>query len=324
MQIRTTTMRVALSLLGIATAAPAFAQDYPERTIRFISPTAAGGGNDIFARLSAQKLSEAFGKSVIVENRPGGGTIIGTEIVAKALADGHTIIMVTTNFIINPGLVPKLPYDSMKDLAPVALLASAPLVLVLHPSIPAKTVGEFVALAKRRPGEINYASSGNGTAGHLAGVLMDATAGTKMTHIPYKSTAPALIDVLSGQVQMFFVSTPSVQQHLKSGKLRGLAVTSTARSSLLPELPTMAEAGVKGYDIAQIYGVLAPGGTPPAIVNRLNAALTKALKSPDVIERLRNDGADAVGGPPEQFAQYIRTEIPKWIKVIRESGARID
>jgi tripartite-type tricarboxylate transporter receptor subunit TctC len=303
---------------------PALAQDYPDRTIRLISPAAPGGGNDIFSRLAAQKLSDAFGKPVIVENRAGGGTIIGTELVAKAPPDGHTLIMVTTNFIINPALVAKLPYDSVRDLAPVALLASAPLVLVVHPSVPATSVKDLVALAKSRPGELNYASSGNGTAGHLAGVLLGTAAGIKLTHIPYKSSAPALIDLISGQVQMLFVSSPSVRPHIDAKRLRALAVTSAKRSSLLPQQPTVSESGLPGYQITQIFGMLAPGATPPAIVEKLNTVLNRALKTPDVVERLRADGAEAVGGSPESFALYIKSEIPKWIRIIRQSGARVD
>ncbi len=297
---------------------------YPDRAIRFISPAAPGGGNDILARIAAKKLLEAFGKSVIVENRAGGGTIIGTEIVAKAPPDGYTLGMVTTNFIINPGLVKRLPYDSIRDLAPVILMASAPLVMVVHPSVPAKTVKEFLALAKARPGELNYASSGNGTAGHLAGVLLSGTAGIKITHVPYKGSAPALIDILGGQVQLLFVSTPSVLQHVKTGKLRPLAVTSLERSKFVPEIPTLAESGVPGYEVTQIYGVLTTGGTPADIVGKLNSVLARALKSRDVMERLDAEGADPIGGPPEQFAQYINTAIPIWIKVIAQSGAQVD
>ena len=214
--------------LPLALAQPclsvAHAQEFPERTIRFISPAAPGGGNDIFARLAGQKLAEAFGKGVVIENRAGGGTIIGTDIVAKAPPDGHTLIMVTTNFIINPGLVPKMPYDSLRDLAPVAQLAATPLVLVVHPSVPANSVKSLIALAKTKPAQLNYASSGNGTAGHLAGVLLSTNAGITLTHIPYKGSAPALVDVISGQVQILFVSTPSVSPHMKSARLRALGV----------------------------------------------------------------------------------------------------
>ncbi len=299
-------------------------QPYPSKPIRLIVPFPPGGSVDPIARLVGQKLTEAWGQQVIIDNRPGGNGVIGTEIVAKAPPDGHTLIMVTTNFIINPALVAKLPYDSVRDLAPVALLASAPLVLVVHPSVPATSVKDLVALAKSRPGELNYASSGNGTAGHLAGVLLGTAAGNKLTHIPYKSSAPALIDLISGQVQMLFVSSPSVRPHVDAKRLRALAVTSAKRSSLLPQQPTVSESGLPGYQITQIFGMLAPGATPPALVEKLNTVLNRALKTPDVVERLRADGAEAVGGSPESFALYIKSEIPKWIRIIRQSGARVD
>jgi tripartite-type tricarboxylate transporter receptor subunit TctC len=300
------------------------AQEFPERTIRYILPAAPGGASDILARMMAQKMAEAFGSPVIVDNRPGGGTIIGTALVAKSPPDGYTLVQVTTNFVINPAIVKQLPYDSVRDFSPVALLASAPLVLVVHPSLPVRSVKEFVALAKARPEQLNYASSGTGTASHLAGVLMSSISGIRLTHIPYKGSSPALIDLVSGQVQTMFISTPSVLHYLKSGRLRGLAMTSSQRAALLPDLPTLAESGLAGYEVTQTFGVLAAARTPATVVGRLNAQLNRALRSQDVVDHLRTEGGEAVGGTPEVYAEYIRREIPKWVKVIREAGLRIE
>ena len=300
------------------------AQDYPEKTIRYIVPAAPGGASDLLARLLAQKMSEAFGKQVIVDNRAGGGTIIGTALVAKAPADGYTLVQVSTNFVINPAIVKALPYDSLRDFAPVVLLISAPLVLVVHPSVPATSVKELIALSKARPGQLNFASSGQGTASHLASVLMSLVAGVQLTHIPYKGSAPALIDMVSGQTQMMFISTPAVLQHLKSGRLRALAMTSVRRTPTLAAVPTLSEAGLPGYEVTQTFGTLATANTPAAVITKLNGQLNRALKSPDIVDTLRAEGGDAVGGPPETYAEYIRREIPKWMKVITQAGIKLE
>lgn len=315
---------VPLALMALLVPRASLAQDYPEKAVRYIVPAAPGGASDILARLLAQKMSEAFGKQVIVDNRPGGGTIIGTAMVAKALPDGHTLVQVSTNFVINPAIVKALPYDSLRDFAPVALLISAPLVLVVHPSVPAHSVKALVALSKARPGQLNFASSGPGTASHLASVLMSLVAGIQMTHIPYKGSAPALIDMVSGQVQVMFISTPAVLQHLKSGRLRALAMTSVRRASTLAEVPTLSEAGLPGYEVTQTFGTLATANTPAPVIAKLNGQLNRALKSPDVADTLRAEGGDAVGGPPETYTEYIRREIPKWMNVIKQAGIKLE
>jgi tripartite-type tricarboxylate transporter receptor subunit TctC len=317
-------MRVAAAVALAIGTCTATAQEFPQKTIRFVVPTSPGGASDILARAMAQKMSDAFGRTVIVDNRPGGGTMIGTDIVAKAPPDGHTIVQVTTNFVINPAIVKEIPYDSVKDFAPVALLAASPLVMTVHPSVPARFVKDFIALAKAKPEQLNFASSGTGTASHLAGVLMSSISGIRMTHIPYKGSSPALIDLVSGQVQTMFISTPSVLHYLRNGRLRGLAMTSAERSSLLPELPTLSESGLPGYEVTQTFGILTTARTPLPVVTKLNTELNRALKARDVMDNLRTEGAEAVGGAPEVYADYIRREIPKWIKVIRQAGIKVE
>jgi tripartite-type tricarboxylate transporter receptor subunit TctC len=314
---------MALLVLIIATAASA--QSYPDKSVRMVVPFAAGAGsNDIMARLVAQKLSDALGQQFVVDNRPGASGIIGTDIVAKAPPDGYTVLMMSLTFTVNPSLFSKLPYDTVRDLIPVTMVASAPLMLVVHPSVPAKSVTEFIAYAKANPGKLNFGSGGPGTTPHLAGEMIKTMAGIQVTHIPYKGGAPALTDLVAGQIQFMCENIPGTLPFAKAGKLRALAVTDLKRSPLLPELPTLDEAGLKGYQIVGWNGLFVPAGTPQPIVNRLNAEVVKALALPDVKDRLATLGADAVGDTPQHFAVFIKAEIPKWAKVVKDAGLKIE
>ncbi len=308
-------------VLGLA---PAQAQQYPGKPVRLIVPFPPGGGTDTLARIYGQKLAEIFGQQVVIDNRPGAGTNIGAEIAAKAPPDGYTLLMGNIAHAINVTLYNKLAYDFVKDFAPVTLLASTPNILVVHPSVPAKSVKELIALARARPGQLDYASSGGGSSSHLAAELFNNMAGVKMTHVPYKGGGPAVIALVGGQVSVGFATTPSVITHVKAGKMRGLGVTTAQRSPSTPELPTISEAGVPGYEAGTWYGLLVPAGTPKEIVARLHAESVKLLKLPDVKDRLDATGFEAIGNTPDQFAAYIRSEIEKWAKVVKVSGARAD
>ncbi len=305
-----------------AMCSQAFAQSYPERPVRLVVPFAAGAAADMMGRLIAQKLGEAWSGQVIVDNRGGAGTVIGTDMVAKAAADGYTLLLVTPTFIINATGIRALPYDTVKSFAPVVLFASTPLVLVVHPSLPARSVKELIALAKGRPGRINYASAGNGSPTHL-GMELFRLSGVTMTHVPYKGAAPALTDVLGGQVQLMLTSVIAVQPHIATGRLRALAVTTSKRSAVLPDVPTVAET-IPGYEVINWWGVVAPAATPSNVVSRLNAEIMRTLSQPDVRERLAREGAEPAGGAPEEFGAFIRNDIAKWAKVVRETGAKID
>ncbi len=311
-------------LLLAASGIGVYAQDYPGKPIRVVVPFPAGGGTDIVARTITQRLGENLGASLIVDNRAGAGGTIGTDLVAKAPPDGYTLGMVSGSHVINPSLYRKLPYDSVRDFAPVTLLASAPGILVVHPSVPAKSARELIALAKTRPGQLNYASAGNGTPPHLAAELFKTMAGVNFIHIPYKGNTPAFIDLISGQVSLSFPTLPSALPHVRSGKLRALAVTSKERSRIVPGMPTISESGLSGYDASSWYGLLAPAGTPHAIVGRLQQEIAKLMQSAEVRERLQNQGLDPVGSTPEEFARTIRSEIAKWEKVVQASGARVE
>ena len=313
----------AVAAASLATIAPANAQ-YPAKPIRLIVPFPPGGGTDTLARIYGQKLGETAGQQVIIDNRPGGGTNIGAEIAAKAPPDGYTVLMGNVSHAINVTLYSRLNYDLVKDFAPISLLASTPNILVVHPSVPVKSVKELIALARARPGQLDYASSGSGSSAHLAAELFDNMAGVKMNHIPYKGGGPAVVALVGGQCSVGFATTPSVISHVKSGRMRGLAVTSAERSSSTPELPTISEAGVAGYEAGTWYGVLVPTGTSREIVARLHAESVKLLKLPDVKTRLDTAGFEPIGNTPEQFGTYIRTEIEKWGKVVKTSGARAD
>lgn len=297
---------------------------YPSKPVRVIVSYAPGGATDIVARMVAAKLSEGFGRSFVVENVTGAGGVIGDSAAAKAAPDGYTLLGTSSTFSINPAVVAKLPFDPLKSFAPITLVARAPFMLVVHPSVPAKSVKELVALAKSQPGKLDYASAGQGTAVHLAVELFNSMAGVTMMHIPYKGSGLALIDLLAGQVQLTFANVLSSRAHVKAGRLRALAVSSAKRSAVLPELPTVSESGVPGYDVASWYAYLAPAGTPQPVVQRLNAEIINGLKSADMSERLATDGAEAVGSTPEEFRQYLASEITRWRKVVKESGIKIE
>jgi tripartite-type tricarboxylate transporter receptor subunit TctC len=315
-------------LAGLAAAflaQSAVAQSYPSKPIRLIVPFAAGGGNDNVARLVGKRLADSMGQPVVVDNRPGAGGVLGAELAAKAAPDGYTLFLGGVgSHAINPNLIKDLPYDPIKDFAPVELLAQAPLVLVVHSSVPARDIGEFVAYARKNPGKLNFASNGNGSSSQLAAVMFDSMAGVDMVHVPYKGLSPALTDLLSGQVQLMFSSVVAILPHIKAGKLRGLAVTGTKRLPLLPALPTIAESGFPGYEASSWYGILAPAGTPRDIVLKLNAELSKALEQPEVKNSLLAEGAEPAGGSPEAFAEHIRTEKERLGNLIRDAKIRLE
>jgi tripartite-type tricarboxylate transporter receptor subunit TctC len=315
------------SVLGLAVAlsGAAAAQEYPVKAIRFIAPNLPGGPTDILARLLGGKLAEAFGQPVVVENRSGAGGNIGTEVAAKAPADGYTLVTGNNaTFGANVSLYKSLGFDPIKDFTPVILVGTQPNILVVHPSVPAKSVRELIALAKARPGQLNYAGSGQGAAAHLAAELFKSMAKVDILHVPYKSAGPALVDLIAGHNQMMFATALSVQSFIKSDRLRALAVTTAKRSRLFPELPTIAEAGVPGFEATTWHGVLVAAGTPTPIVTKLNTELNRALQMPDVRERLTGLGAEIIGGTPREFADHIKAEIPKWAKVIRDANVKLD
>jgi tripartite-type tricarboxylate transporter receptor subunit TctC len=301
------------------------AQSYPNRPVRLVVPFPAGGTTDILARAIAQKLSEALGQQFVVDNRPGAGGNIGADIVAKSAPDGYTLLMGTVGTqAINVSLYAKMPYDAAKDFTPVVLVAGVPNILVVNPSVPVHTVADLIKLAKDKPGAINFASSGNGTSIHLSGELFKVSTGVQMSHVPYKGSAPALTDLIGGQVQVMFDNLPSALPHVKAGKLRAVAVTSTKRAPALPDVPTIAESGVPGFEATSWFGILAPAGTPRDIVTKVNAEANKALQSPEMKEKLLSQGAEAAGNTPEYFGDYIKAETVKWAKVVKESGAKVD
>jgi tripartite-type tricarboxylate transporter receptor subunit TctC len=306
---------------GIVLAATVIcAQPYPNKAIRFVVPFPPGGGTDIVARTVTTKLSETLGVPVVVDNRGGAGGTIGTELVARAAPDGYTLVLVSGSHVINPSIYQKLPYD----FSPITLLVSAPGVLVVNPLVPAKNVQELIQLAKSKPGQLNYASAGSGTPPHLAAELFKAMAGVDIIHVPYKGNAQALTDVLGGYVSLTFPTMPSALPHVKNGKLRALGVTSAQRSRSAPEIPTIAESGVPGYEASSWYGVLAPASTPPAIVNKLHDAILNLLQLQDVKERLFGQGLEPSGETPEQFTKRIEREIQKWSKVVKATDARVN
>lgn len=311
---------VSLMVAGIA-----FAQPYPSRLVRFVSPYAPGGGTDILARVLAQKLSESFGQSFVVENRAGGGGIVGIDSVAKAQPDGYTILLGSKGpLTMNPALHSKLPYDTLRDLAAVSLIGNVPAVLVVHPSLPVKSVKDLVALAKARPGELTFSSSGTSGTGHLSGELFASIAGVKLVHVPYRGTSPATIAVLSGEVTFGFGNLVSLMPHVQSRQLRALAVTSSKRIASAKDLPTVAEAGLKGYEYVTWYGVLAPAATPKEIVARLSAELAKIVRQPDMRERMSGEGGEAVGSTPEEFSEYLKTEMISSAKLVKIANLHVE
>ena len=309
---------------ALATAAPALAQAFPGKPIKIVVPYAPGGPTDIVARIVGQKLSEQLGQPVIIDNKPGAGGNIGAEAVARAPGDGYTLLLVTTGHTINPSLYPKIAYDLKKDLVPVSQLTSGPMVVAVSPSLPVNSLQELIALAKAKPGTLNFASAGNGSSTHLAPELFSMMAGIKMNHIPYKGSAPGLADVMAGNTQVAFDFMISAIPHVRSGKLKGLATTGLVRSPAAPELPTVAEAGVPGFEVIGWNGLMAPAGTPREVVATLNAGVKKVLELPDVAERISGQGSSAHWSAPSDFGGFVQSEIAKWGKVVKTSGARID
>jgi tripartite-type tricarboxylate transporter receptor subunit TctC len=304
---------------------PAVAQTYPVKPIRILIAQAPGSATDNVSRVLSSKLAEQLGQQLIIEARPGAGGAVGTEAAARAPADGYTLFMANNSTHgSNPAVYKKLPYDAIKDFSPIILIASTPYVLTVHPSLPVKTVKELVALAKKRPGELNYGSAGNGSTHHLSGELLNMMAGIKLVHVPYKGTTPALTGLLSGEVSVMFFTVVGIDPHAKSGKARVLAVTTPKRAPMMPELPTMTEAGFPGFEVTSWFGLLAPAGTPAAIVNRINAETTKALALPEVSGALKKLGFDAVGGTPEQFAGHIKSEVDRFTKLVKATGITVD
>ncbi len=313
-----------LVLAAMLAAAPPVQAQYPLKALRLIVPFSPGGGTDILARVVSPKLAEALGRQVVIDNRPGGGANIGAEIAAKSPPDGYTLLLVTLSHAINASMYSKLNYDLVRDFAPVSLLAATPHVLVVHPSLPVKSVKELIALAKARPGQLDYASSGGGSSAHLSAVLFSSMAGVKMNHIPYKGGGPAVIALVGGEASIGFATTPSVIQHIRSGRLRGLAATSAKRSTSTPELPTLGDAGLAGYESVAWFGLLVPAGTHAEIIARLHAETVRLLALPDTKEKLDNAGIEILGTTPQQYAAFTRSEVDKWAKVVRTSGARLD
>jgi tripartite-type tricarboxylate transporter receptor subunit TctC len=310
--------------IGVSSPATA-AETYPAKPVKLIVPFPPGGSLDFAGRLIAQKLSEAWGTSVVVENRPGAGGNIGADLVAKSAPDGYTILLgALSTHAVNPSLYAKMPYDAVKDFAPITLIAVTPNVLVVNATSPVQNVKEFIAYTRANPGKLSFGSGSNGSAGHLAGELYKVETGTDSVHIPYKGGAPATQALLAGDTQFMFDNLANAMAQVKGGKLRALAVTTAKRSSLAPELPTMAEAGLPGFDISTWYGLFAPAGTPPAIVAKWNADVTKILTAPDVRARFVADGAEPAPNTPEQFAQFIASELTKYARIVKASGAKVD
>jgi tripartite-type tricarboxylate transporter receptor subunit TctC len=315
----------ALCLLGalVPLGAPLRAQGYPVKPVRIIVPFAPGGGSDFIGRFIAQRLSDSWGKQVIVENKPGAGGMLGVEQGVKAAPDGDTLVLLASSYTVNPSIY-KLNFDPVADITPIIQLSQGPLLVVVRPSLPVKNIKELIALAKSKPGQVNFASSGQGSVIHLATELFDTMAGIRMNHIPYKGTGPALTDTIGGQTDVFFSSTATAMPQVQAGKLRALAVTTAKRIPALPDVPTIAEAGVPGYDVVLWHGLIGPKGMPKDIVERVNGEATKALKLKETAQQLQNDGVAPAGGTPAQFAETIRKEIGMWKKVVTDAGVKVE
>ncbi|OFW30240.1 MAG: hypothetical protein A3H97_00400 [Acidobacteria bacterium RIFCSPLOWO2_02_FULL_65_29] len=312
-------------VLAVAGAPGAYAQQYPGRPIRMIVPFPPSGSTDIMARVLAQKLTERLGQQVIVDNRGGAGGTIGMELAAKAPPDGYTLMMSTSiTHTVGVSLYSKLPYNVLTDFAPITMAASVPLLVVVNPSVPARSVKELIALAKARPGQLNYASPGNGTSGHLAAEMFKSMAGVDVVHVPYKGGGPAVMDLIGGQVQMLILSAVATLPHVKSGKLRALALTSLTRSPDLPNISTVSESGLPGYEVVLWYGVFAPAKTPKAIVTRLNQDVVRIMQSPEIGARLASEGGRPVGNTPEQFQEIIKADVAKWAKIVKDAGIKVE
>jgi len=309
-------------MLPVGAIAAEVAANFPGRSVRFIVPYTPGAINDFVARLTAQKLTDIWEKQVVVDNRPGGGTLIGTDLVAKANPDGHTMLLVPTAFAINVSLYRKLPYDTVRDFAPISQLGSGPYLMVCSPQLPVRTVKDLVALAKARPGALSYASTGSGGSAHLMGELLKASAGIDMQHIPYKGLAPALTDVMSGQVNCTFGTQLAVGAQVKAGRLRAIALTGKARSRTAPDVPTIAEAGYPDYHATGWWGVVVPAATPKPVIERIHGAFTRVLTQPDVRGKLEAQGVEIIGSSPAQFTKFIGEEIVRWSRAVKLSGAK--
>jgi tripartite-type tricarboxylate transporter receptor subunit TctC len=313
------------ALLALAASAPAIAQTWPERPIRIVVGFAPGGFTDVLARVVGQKLTERLGQAVIVENRPGAAGTLGADLVAKAKPDGYTLLLAHSNSnSVAPALYPKLPYDVRRDCTPIIRVASTPLLLTVNPAVPAKNVSEFVALARSKPGGLRFASSGGGSAQHLAAARFMLATKTDMTHIPYKGSGQAIVDLLSGQVELNFESPPNVLTHAQAGKLRVLAITSKKRSPLLPDVPTLADAGVANAEMLQWFAVMGPARLPPEITKKLNTEIAAILKSPDVMEKIASQGGEIIGGSPEEFTAFLRKDTADWAHLVKEANIRLD
>ena len=299
-------------------------QPYPSKPIRIVVPYPPGGFNDTLGRVLAEKFQKAWGQAVLVDNKPGANTVIGTDAVAKAAPDGYTLLVVAFPFAVTPSLIRNLPYDTLRDFAPVALCAQSPNILVANPELPVKSVAELIALAKAKPDGLSYASTGNGSSNHISMELFQTLEGVKLVHVPYKGSAPAVVDLLSGQVQVMFDNAPNVMPQVRAGKLRALAQTGATRSAVAPEVPTVAESGVPGYELTVWFGLVAPSGTPRDIVNKLNAEVLKILALPDVRERFLALGVEPLGSTPEEFGTHIRAQMDKWAKVVKDAGVKAE
>jgi tripartite-type tricarboxylate transporter receptor subunit TctC len=316
-------MKALLAILALSLSALAAAQSYPTKPVRIIVPFAPGGGSDFIARFMAQRLSAGLGQQVIVENKPGAGGMIGIEAGVKSPADGYTLTLIASSYTVNPSIY-KFSFDPVADITPIIQLSQGPLLIVVRPSLPVKTTQDLIALAKAKPGQVNFASSGQGSVIHMATELFQSMAGIKMNHIPYKGTGPALTDTIGGQTDVFFSSTATAVPQVQSGKLRAVAVTTASRIAALPDVPTVNESGVKGYDVVLWHGLIGPKGLPRPIVDRINAEATKALKVKETAAQLQNDGVAPAGGTPEQFLAQIRKEIGIWRKVAADAGVKAE
>ncbi|MEK6592880.1 MAG: tripartite tricarboxylate transporter substrate binding protein [Pseudomonadota bacterium] len=325
LQIRIVSRLLSSGLLVfvVSAALNVAAQSYPAKSIRIVVPFPAGGNADIFARIHAQKLSDAWGQPVVVDNRAGAAGIIGTQLVAKSPADGYTLLLGTTGtHTTNPAVYARLPYDPLKDFAPVSNLADSPFMLVVHPSVPATSLKQLIALARARPGQLNYASFGTGSSAHLAGEMLRTMAKIEIVHVPYKGGPPALADLIGGHVALMFNSLPAVIPQVKSGKLRALALAADKRTPTLPDMPTFAEAGLRGFEAGSWYGLLAPAGTPKDVIGRLHTETVRILALPDVRQRFASEGATPLGNSPDEFAEQIRKDHARWAKVARDAGIK--
>ncbi|MCA3106320.1 MAG: tripartite tricarboxylate transporter substrate binding protein [Rhodocyclaceae bacterium] len=314
----------AVAALLLALPATVLAQAWPSKPIRVVVPFPAGGGIDTVARIVVPKMSEALGQPMVIDNRSGAGGTVGTEVVARATPDGHVLLATFASHSMNATLYRDLSYDTEKAFAPISLIATVPNILVVHPSLPAKTVGDLISLARKRPGDINYASVGNGTPAHLSAELFNMMAGVRMTHIPYKGAAASIIGMITGETQLTFTTVLIALPHVKAGKLRPLAVASTTRTPLLPEVPTVDQSGLKGYESIAWYGLLAPAGTPGPVVDRLHAELVKSVQAPEVRDNLLRQGTEIIASTPARFAQVIREDIVKWTKVVKAAAVKPD